>query len=374
MVALLSMGVATTTIGLLPTFSTIGVLAPILLVSLRFIQGVAVGGQQGGALLLVAESAPSKRRGFFSSFAQAGAPAGIILANLAFLLVTSVTSSASFESWGWRIPFLASIVLVALAAYIQVRLEDTPAFRRLQENRTVQHQAVDHAQQTPKPRGSHPRSPVVEALRKYPKQIALAAGAYTAVNMTYYVFTTFVISFGTSPAFLGMSKNLFLAAVLIASLVQLAALPLAGALTDRVGRRSVYLTGALLLGIFSFFFWPLLDTRSPALIIVALVVGLGVLHSMMYGPQGALFAETFSTSVRYSGVSLGVQLGSLLGGAFAPLVATALLAEIGSTIAIATYMAAMCSVTFISVLFLRETHRSALDRNPAAVEAPGTSK
>ncbi|MDQ4118059.1 MAG: MHS family MFS transporter [Actinomycetota bacterium] len=353
--ALILMGVASTLIGLLPTYAVIGVAAPIILVALRFLQGVAVGGQQGGVVLLAAEGSPPRRRGFYGSFASVGAPGGVVLANLTFLLITATVSPAAFQSWGWRVPFLVSLVLIGLGIYIQLRLEDTPAFKRLQQARTAPEAASGSGGDAAPAR----RSPVLEAFRLYPRQVALSAGAYLAVNMTYYVFITFVISYGTKN--LKLSQTTVLTAVLIASALQILTLPAAGAMSDRFGRRGVFMAGAVLLGVFSFGFWPMVDTASFPLILVALVIGLGLFHSMMYGPQPAFFAETFSTAVRYSGVSLGIQIGSVLGGAFAPLIATALLAEFGSSLAIGVYMAVACAITLVSVLLLTETHRSDID-------------
>ena len=361
-VALIMMGGASTLIGLLPTYATIGVLAPILLVVLRFAQGIAVGGQQGGALLLVTESAPDNRRGFYGSFAQNGAPMGVVLANLMFLLVSAVTTPEAFQAWAWRVPFLASIVLIGLAIYIQFKLEDTPAFRRLQEDKRRRQEELRRMEGTRAEVEDERRgSPVLEALRTYPRQIALAAGAYLAINMTYYIFIAFVIAYGTNPDILGLPQNTILTAVLIASVVQVFAMAAAGALSDRFGRRGIYMLGAALLGVWSFVFWPMVNTGSFLLITLALVVGLSFFHSMMYGPQGAFFAETFATRVRYSGVSLGVQIGAVLGGAFAPLIATALLARFGSWIPIAVYMAVACAITFVSVLLLTETRLADID-------------
>jgi MFS family permease len=367
--ALVAMGVASTLVGLLPSYAVIGVAAPILLVILRFIQGIAVGGQQGGVILLAVEGAPARRRGFYGSFASVGAPGGIILANLAFLIVTAVVSPAAFQAWGWRIPFLMSMALIGLAVYIQLRLEDTPAFRRLQEAKQRRGTLGDAggsegAREASEPTSTHRSSkgsPVIEAFRTYPRQIALAAGAYVAINMTYYIFVAYVISYATSPAVLGMPNSTILTAVLVASVAQVFALPAAGLLSDRIGRRSVFMAGAVTLGLWSFAFWPLVNTKSFPLIVVALVVGLGILHSLMYGPQAAFFSETFSTAVRYSGVSLGIQLGSVFGGAFAPLIATALFAAFASWTSIAIYMAIMCAITFVSVWLLTETHRVDID-------------
>lgn len=378
--ALIMMGAATTLVGLLPTYATIGVFAPVLLVLLRIVQGIAVGGQWGGAMLLATESAPSNRRGFYGSFAQAGAPVGIILANLAFLIMTAVTAPEAFQAWGWRVPFLVSFVLIGLGIYIQIRLEDTPSFRRLQETKqqkeeeraervaTERHESVEEARSEVE--AERRRSPVLEVLSDYPKQIALATGAYIAINMTYYIFVAYIISYGTS--ILELPQGTMLAAVLIASVVQVFALLVCGALSDRFGRRGIYMLGAALMGVGSFAFWPIVDTGSFLLITLALVVGLGLLHSMMYGPQAAFFAETFATRVRYSGASLGVQLGSVLGGAFAPFIAVALYARFGSPTILAVYMAVTCAITFVSVLLLTETNLA--DINEAEGDRSTTSK
>ncbi|WP_033293991.1 MFS transporter [Amycolatopsis jejuensis] len=332
--ALLAMGVTTTVIGLLPTYSAIGVAAPVLLVILRFLQGITVGGQQGGVILLSTENAPAERRGFYGSFASAGAPGGVLLANGAFLLMTGTTSPQAFLDWGWRVPFLASILLIALSVYIQLRLEETSDFRSAAT-------------------GPRRRSPIVDAIRQYPRQILLAAGAYLAINLTYYLFVTFVVSYATNRSHLGLPQGTVLSALLIASAIELVALPFAGLLSDRLGRRTVFAGGAVLLGLWSFAFWPLVDTGSPALLTLALVVGLSLLHSLLYGPQGALFSEAFATEVRYSALSLGIQVGSVVGGAFAPLIATALLSGFGTSTAIAGYMVVGCLISAGCALLLK---------------------
>jgi len=345
--ALLMMGVATTLIGFLPTYAMAGAMAPLLLVVLRFVQGLAIGGQWGGAMLLVTEHAPAHRRGYYGAFAQAGAPVGVILANLAFLLVTATLSQDAFMSWGWRVPFVSSIVLIALSLYVQLELEDTPAFRRLKELSA----------------GDDPptvvRSPVLEALRLYPKQIALSAGAFLAAQVTFYILIAFVVAYGTNPAGLGLSRSTLLAAVLIGTLVQVPVLFVAGAISDRFGRRGIYMLGAVLLGGWSFALFPLIDTGSFLWITVAVAVGQALL-SMMYGPQAAFLAELFSTHVRYSGASLGYQLGAILGGGFAPIIATALFAEYRSTLGVSVYIAIACAITFVSVLLLSETYGKSL--------------
>ncbi|MGW4395984.1 MFS transporter [Amycolatopsis nivea] len=353
--ALAGMGLASTLIGLMPAHSVIGVAAPILLVLLRFLQGIAVGGQLGGVVLLAMESAPPRKRGFFSSFAQAGGPGGIILGNLAFIAAIRFTSPAAFEAWGWRVPFLASAVLVWLAIHLQLRLEDTDAFRRLK--------------QVKKPDAE--RSPVLRAFRVHYKQIALVAAAYIGINVTYYLFMTFAVSYSTNSAILGLSKDTVLLAVLVAAGVQLVLLPVSGAISDRIGRRTMLLAGSGSLCAFSFAFWPLLNTKSTFLILVAFIVGLGLLHTTMYGPQGAFFAEAFTTGLRYSGVSLGVQLGAVIGGAFAPLIATSLYAATGSSVSVAIYMAVVCAITFGAVLLMPETHLKDINEPVAAAEPAG---
>ncbi len=361
--ALLMMGAATTLIGLMPTFATIGVLAPILLVVLRFVQGLAVGGQWGGAVLLATESAPADRRGFYGSFAQIGVPVGVILANLLFLLVNALVAPEAFAAWGWRIPFIMSIVLIGIGLYIQLRLEDTPAFRNLEEYRRT-HQTEEERREA-EIAAEAQQSPIIDAFREYPKQIALAAGAFVSINANFYIFITFVIAYGTNPDILGLEQGTMLAAVLVASVFQIPALLFFAGLSDRLGRRGIYMLGAVLLGVWSFVFWPLVNTGTFILIALALVVGQAFL-SMMYGPQAAFYAEIFTTRVRYSGASLGYQIGSIFGGALAPLIATALLARFGSWVAIAVYMAIVCVISLISVYLLTETYQNEMDDVAAA--------
>ena len=351
--ALMMMGVATTLIGCLPPYATIGAWAPVLLVLLRFTQGLAVGGQWGGAMLLATENAPSNKRGFYGAFAQAGAPVGLILANLSFLIVTASVSQEAFMEWGWRIPFIASIALIALSLYVQLRLEDTPAFRELQALREA---ARDTAANEGVAQVSTQRSPVLEALVTYPKQIALAAGAFLGVQVTFYILITFVVAYASNPNGLDLPRSTLLAAVLISSVVQIPALFIASIYSDRHGRRGIYMLGAVLLGFWGFILFPLIDTGSFFFITLA-VCGGQVIIGMMYGPQAAFLAEMFSTHVRYSGVSLGYQLGAILGGAMAPIIATVILAAYGSTIGISLYIAIACAITLVSVYLLDENHQ-----------------
>ncbi|GAA4236556.1 MFS transporter [Actinomadura meridiana] len=383
---LLTMGLGTTLIGALPTYDDIGPAAPLLLVLLRLIQGVALGGQTGGVILLALENAPSHRRGFFSSFALAGGPAGILVGNLAFLITDLVTTSDSFDAWGWRLPFLASVALLGLTIYIQLRIEETKAFKRLQDSATPPQAAnppqtakTAQAATAPQTAKGAPikkpvvtaagRSPVVEALSRYPRQIVLIGGAYIGINVTYYLFMTFAVAYGTNDDILDMPKSRILLGVLVGAAVQLVMLPVAGALSDRIGRRTMMIAGSLLLGVWAFAFWPLLNTESPVVIAFAFIIGLGLLHTTMYGPQGAFFAETFPTATRYSAMSLSIQVASVIGGAVAPLIATSLYAWTGTWLSIAVYMAAVCLITVVSVLLLPETYRNDIEE-PAVRDAP----
>ncbi len=364
--ALMMMGLATTLIGLLPGYATLGFWAPLLLILLRFVQGLAVGGQWGGAMLLVTEHAPPDRRGFYGAYAQAGAPLGLVLANLAFLGVTASVSPQAFMDWGWRIPFVVSVLLIGLSMYVQLRLEDTPAFKELLATRPEPTLEAGEALKVAAAR----QTPVIEVLINYPRQITLAAGAFLAVQVTFYILITFAIAYGTNAEIgLGLPRETMLWAVLIGSLTQLPALFWASAYSDRHGRRGIYMLGAALLGIWSFFIFPLMDTGSFALITLAIIVG-QLLVGMMYGPQAAMLAELFSTHVRYSGASLGYQLGAILGGGFAPIVATALLAAFNSTLGVSIYISLACVLTLLSVFLLRETHKTDLTQVKATQPAP----
>jgi MFS family permease len=353
-IALVMMGLTTASIGVLPTYASVGNLAPVLLITLRFMQGLAIGGQWGGAILLVTETAPSAKRGFYGSFAQVGAPAGIVLSNAAFFVVSASLSAEDFSAWGWRIPFLLSLALIGVALYIHFRLGDTAAFRQLQSLHQTQLDAA-----APAPVGQH--SPVLDAIRHYPKEIALVAGAFLANQVNFYILATFVVAYGTSPVGLGLSRSTLLSAVVIGSLFMTPAILWSGWLSDRWGgRRGIYMLAAALLCVWSFAIFPLIETRSVPAILLAMVVG-QVFIGWMYGPQAALITELFGTNVRYSGASLGYQLGAILGGAFAPVVSTALLAKFGTTFWVAMYMAAASFISLVCVYLLRETQGCALD-------------
>ena len=290
--ALMMMGVATTLIGLLPSYEQVGPLAPLLLIFLRFVQGLAVGGQWGGAMLLVTENAPSDQRGFYGAFAQVGAPAGLVLANLAFLAVSGNLSDEAFMDWGWRVPFISSVLLIGLSLYVQLKLEDTEAFKELA--------------QAAIPAKTKPRSPVLQALKTYPREIGLAAGSFLGVQVTFYICVAWIISYGNDPEELNIARSDMLSAVLVSTMFAIPANFIFGAWSDRHGRRGIYKLGAILTGLWAFAMFAMIDTGDWLLITIALSVA-HILVSMMYGPQAALLAELFSTEVRYSGASSAIS-------------------------------------------------------------------
>ena len=348
--ALILMGVSSTLIGLLPTYAMIGVTAPILLTSLRFAQGLAIGGQWGGAMLLVTESAPSDKRGYYGAFAQAGAPVGVILANLAFIITSSLVSEESFYSWGWRIPFLASAVLIAISMYIQLNLEDTKAFKELEALRQSQKDGNEKIIK---------RSPILEAIRKYPSRIALAAGAFLSIQVTFYILIAFLLAYGVSSA--DITRDDMLAAVLIGSAIMVPFQFMFSSYSDRHGRKGIFMAGAVLTGLWAFAIFPLVDTGNFWLIVLAISGGLTFV-SMMYGPQAAFFTELFSTEVRYSGATLGYQFGAILGGAFAPTIAALLWNDFG-IFWVSVYIAFASLLTLLSVMALTETYKTDLNDN-----------
>ena len=351
-IALMLMGIASTMIGLMPTYATIGIAAPILLTILRFAQGLAIGGQWGGAMLLVTESAPADKRGWYGAYAQAGAPVGVILANLAFIIISATFSEEFFMSWGWRIPFLASVLLIGISMYVQLNMEDTDAFKELEE---IKQQRLAETSDTHEPVR---RSPVLEAIIKYPKRIALAAGAFLSVQVAFYILIGFILAYGSDPGGANMTRDSMLAAVLIASTLQIPTQFWASAYSDRHGRRGIFMLGAILTGIWAFALFPLVDTGNFWLITLGITGGL-VFLGLMYGPQAAFFTELFSTEVRYSGASLGYQVGAILGGAFAPTIATILWTEY-AVVWVSVYIAVASVLSLLSVFMLTETYQTSL--------------
>ncbi|WET79168.1 MFS transporter [Amycolatopsis sp. QT-25] len=338
--SLLLMGGSTCAMGILPTYASVGVLAPILLTLLRLVQGFALGGEWGGAVLIVSEHGDDERRGFWASWPQCGAPGGNLLATAVLAILAATQSDEAFLSWGWRIPFLLSGVLVVVGLWIRLAVSESPAFLLSQQSLAARkHNATTQA-------------PVVEVFRKSWRAVLITIGSRMAENVSYYVITAFILVYVTTG--LSMPKSAGLNAVLIGSAVHFLTIPLWGILSDRIGRRPVYLFGAIGMAVWSFAFFALLDTKNSGLVIVAATAGL-VLHGAMYGPQAAFFSEQFPTRVRYTGLSVGGQLSSIAAGAVAPLIAVALFKEFGSTIPVSLYVVAMCVLTVIALLAARET-------------------
>ncbi len=336
--SLLLMGAATALIGVLPTYTAIGVWAPVLLVALRFIQGFGVGGEWGGAVLMAVEHSREGKRGLSGSWPQMGVPAGLLLATGIFALLSSRLSEAEFLAWGWRVPFLLSVLLIGLGLFVRLRLLETPAFTRLKEAKGTS------------------AAPLVQVFRDHPREVVVGMGMRFAQNVLFYIFTVFVLSFGEKT--LHYAKSTMLGGVATGAAVGMFTIPLFGALSDRVGRKPVYLAGAVFSLLYAFpFFWLL--GKGPGFVALAIVLGLNVGQDLMYGPQAAYFSELFSTRVRYSGASLIYQLTSVFSGGLAPIIATLLLARYGAW-AIAAYMAASSALSVVATLFAPETHRSRL--------------
>jgi MFS transporter, MHS family, shikimate and dehydroshikimate transport protein len=336
--SLLIMGVATCLVGALPTYESLGMGAAILLLVLRLAQGFGLGGEWGGAVLMAVEHAPKNKRGFYGSWPQMGVPAGLLLANGVFLLVDGSLSDEAMLAWGWRVPFLLSSILVFVGLFIRLRLAESPAFAKVKET------------------GKAAKMPLIEVLLHHPKAVLLAMGARLAENGFFYILTVFVLSYGTGQ--LKVPREMVQTGVLIASACHLFALPLFGILSDRVGRRPVYMMGAIFSGLFAFPFFWLLETREPVMIWLAITLGVAVGHAAMYGPQASFFSELFGTRVRYSGASLGYQLASVIAGGLSPLIATELLIlSGGDPQPVAIYLIGLAVITLVSVFLAAETFR-----------------
>ncbi|MDX8031785.1 MFS transporter [Lentzea sp. BCCO 10_0856] len=334
------MAAATFLIGLLPTTASLGVGAPLLLVLLRFLQGIAVGGQWGGVVLLLTESAGPKKRGFAGTFGQAGVPIGVLLGNVAFISATTSLSPEAFAAWGWRIPFLASALLFPVVLFIQLKVEDSPVFRELQERRASGPAVV--------------QAPLKEALRTHRKPILLGAGLMFASNAIFYVSIAGVLSYATTT--LGLSRESVLVVSLLSSLVSIPVILYAGHLSDRLGRRPLIIAGTIGLIVWAFPYFLLVDTGSLLLLFVASTVG-GIASSLVYGPIAAYLGELFEPHVRYSGASLAYQLASILVSGGTPFVMTALLGATGTSMSVSAFLLVMGLCTLVSVIKLPETHQ-----------------
>ncbi|MCE7010229.1 MHS family MFS transporter [Kibdelosporangium philippinense] len=330
--SLLLMAVSTTLIGLLPTYATIGVFAPFALVLLRICQGLAIGGQWGGAMLLAIESAPPGKRGLYGSFAQVGVPIGMVLGNTVFLVVAAFVSPAQFDAWGWRVPFLLSSVTALVAFYVHRRIDDPHEYTQ--------------------PPGKR-RSPVIEVVRQHPKAVLFASSVYIVLSAAFYILAAGLLDYGTRT--LGIPKSSMLLAVLVSVSSMVLTLPLFAALSDRVGRKPVFAVGAVATGISIFAVFPLVETLNVGLAILGLVITMTTI-AMMYGPQAALFAEMFPAHLRYSGASLGYQIANVIGGGFAPFVMVLLLESTGSSMSVAVYVAVLAVIALVALAFISDNH------------------
>jgi metabolite-proton symporter len=336
--SLLLVGVATFLMGCLPTFGQVGYWAPGLLVTLRFIQGFAVGGEWGGAVLLVAEHSPDEQRGFWASWPQAGVPAGNLLATVVLLVLTGTLSDAAFLSWGWRVAFWLSAVVVLIGYYIRTKVTDAPIFVAAQQE-AERIKATSYS--------------VIEVLKRYPRGVFTAMGLRFGENIMYYLVVTFTITY--LKVQVGTDTNSILRYLLVAHAVHFVVVPLVGHLSDRFGRRPVYMVGAILGATWGFFAFPMMNSGNYVVITAAVTLGL-MIHAFMYAPQPAIMAEMFPTRMRYSGVSLGYQVTSIVAGSLAPLIAVKLLDVYESAVPVAIYLAIACAITLVAVLFTRETN------------------
>ncbi|WP_114951362.1 MFS transporter [Sphingosinicella terrae] len=335
MLSLVLMGLATVLIGLLPTYAQIGIWAPVLLVLLRLVQGFAVGGEWGGAVLMAAEHGDAARRGFWASWPQAGIPAGSLLAAGVLALMAGFQDEADFVAWGWRVPFLLSFALVIVGWYIRNRVSESRLFEA----------AVEEAEAPPK-------LPALEVFKERPRAILVGSGLRWGENISYYILTAYSLNYLVENA--EESRSLALNALLIGAVIQFFAIPAFARLSDAIGRRPVYAFGGFALAGWSFALFPLLGSGQDLAIFTALVVGL-VLHGAMYGPQAAFITELFPTRIRYSGVSIAYQLTSIVAGSLAPIVAVSLYQISQSALPVAIYLAASCAVSGVSALLARET-------------------
>ncbi|MEK5440505.1 MULTISPECIES: MFS transporter [unclassified Fredinandcohnia] len=335
------MGGATVLMGFLPTYEQIGVIAPILLIILRLVQGIGLGGEWGGALLLAVEYAPKEKRGFFGSIPQMGVTVGLLLGTLALSLMT-LLPEAAFMSWGWRVPFILSAFLVIFGLWIRKGIEETPSFKKVQE------------------KGEVAKIPFIETMRTHWKEVLIAVGAKVVETAPFYIFGTFIVSYATTQ--LGFSRTATLNAVTIATIVTTLLIPIMGSLSDKFGRKKLYVGGTILMMIYAFPYFWLLHQGSVALLIVATILGLGIIWAPITAVLGTMFSEIFKSNVRYTGITLGYQIGAAVAGGTAPLVATALLAAFNdSYIPVALYIILTAAISLIAVATVRDRKNEDLD-------------
>jgi MHS family shikimate/dehydroshikimate transporter-like MFS transporter len=334
MITMVVMALGTFLVGCLPTYDQIGIWAPILLVTLRFVQGIGLGGEWGGASLMVLEHAPANRRGLFGSLVQVGFPLGLVLSYGVFSLATMMPD-ASFKSWGWRIPFLISIALLGLGWFVRARVPETPLFREI------------------KRRGDIVRNPFFEAVFRNPRSFLVAVGLKISEVSWVYILTVFIVVYATTR--LQLPRQQMLNAVFIAALIEVVTIPLFGYLSDLIGRRALYFAGTLFTICFAFPLFWLIDTRDPQTIILTIVIALSFGHGTMFGLQSTYFPELFGTNVRYSGASFGFQLSAAIGGGLSPIIAAALVERLGGTAGVSLMLIMLAAITLVAVLFARET-------------------
>jgi MFS transporter, MHS family, shikimate and dehydroshikimate transport protein len=335
-ITMLVMGVGTFLIGCLPTYSQIGIWAPAFLVILRLLQGIGVGGEWGGAVLMVIEHAPQDKRGLYGSLVQVGFPAGVAGSTATFLLL-ALLPEADFLSWGWRIPFLFSAVLVGVGLFVRLKLAETPVFAQM------------------KARGTVARLPLAELFSNHRQSLLISIGLKVSEVAWVYVMTVFAIVYATGQ--LGLPKTLILNAILAAALLELVTIPLFGWMSDRIGRRTMYIGGAILSAICAFAIFALLDTKNPIVIVTSMAIVVSLTHAVMFAPQAAFLPELFGTSTRYSGASLGCQVAAAISGGLAPIIATSLLGVSGQTWPISLYLVGLAAITLGSALASRETNK-----------------
>lgn len=340
LLSMLMMGGATVAIGFLPNYATVGVWAPILLVTLRFIQGLGVGGEWGGAVIMAVEYAPKRSRALYGAFPQMGLPIGIIVSNLVFILVTNIFAVEFFAAWGWRIPFLISGLLIGVALYIRFQIEESPVFESTRKEQGVV------------------RNPLGELMRKHKRSTILAGLISIACPAIGYIYSVYLLSYGTAQ--LGLSSNTMLGVILIGACVHLATVYLGAVLADRFTQKKVFITGATMVTVWAFPFFILIDSGDPVLITLSVGVML-LAQSLMAGPQAALIAELFPANVRYSGASVSYQIGSILGGGFVPLIAVSLYAAFGSSTPISVYLLVLGVISLLGIIALRPGRYSAPD-------------